>query len=564
MIEFSPPQHNNTVEMQGRKPYNEEKQGPHTDEAGTGGYHMNLYTAAQMGEADRRTIEERGVPSAELMENAARAVVREVRALPIPGPGFRDGPTAWITRDGREPTPEEQAEFWAMRRRSAVVYCGPGNNGGDGVAAARMLLEAGWRVKCVLVGEREKMTDGCLEMERRLSEAGGMLEEFGAGDWGEYVGYDVAVDALFGVGLRGELGPDAAQAARQMKQSGWVVAVDVPSGVRADTGEVMGAAVKADVTVTFSRGKPGLYVGQGAAHSGRVVIAGIGIPDDVYPEGKDCLAVLVGREDVSLPPRPANAHKGEFGKLFILAGSRGYTGAACLAAGAAVRGGAGLVTLAVPGDVYPIVAAKCCDEVMAQPWPEDDGELVERAKGCTAAVIGPGLGQGERAERLVLRLMKELRCPVILDADGLNIISRHIHVLDEREGPAILTPHDGEFARLSGCGLPIADRLGAARGFAQAHRCVLVLKGCRTVTASWVGPCAVNPTGNPGMAKGGSGDALAGLMGALAAQKLADAPLLAVWLHGRAGDLAAADKGEYGMTPSDLIEQIPYAMKELV
>ena len=146
---------------------------------------MNLYTAAQMGEADRRTIEERGVPSAELMENAARAVVREVRALPIPGPGFRDGPTAWITRDGREPTPDEQAEFWAMRRRSAVVYCGPGNNGGDGVAAARMLLEAGWRVKCVLVGEREKMTDGCLEMERRLSEAGGMLEEFGAGDWGE-------------------------------------------------------------------------------------------------------------------------------------------------------------------------------------------------------------------------------------------------------------------------------------------------------------------------------------------------------------------------------------------
>ena len=388
----------------------------------------------------------------------------------------------------------------------------------------------------------------------------------------------------------------AALAARMTRWgTGWVVAVDVPSGVRADTGEVMGAAVKADVTVTFSRGKPGLYVGQGAAHSGRVVIAGIGIPDDVYPEGKDCLAVLVGREDVSLPPRPANAHKGEFGKLFILAGSRGYTGAACLAAGAAVRGGAGLVTLAVPGDVYPIVAAKCCDEVMAQPWPEDDGELVERAKGCTAAVIGPGLGRGNgvaavvrhllgeihlpvvldadginavsahidgldgrRAERLVLRLMKELRCPVILDADGLNIISRHIHVLDEREGPAILTPHDGEFARLSGCGLPIADRLGAARGFAQAHRCVLVLKGCRTVTASWVGPCAVNPTGNPGMAKGGSGDALAGLMGALAA------PLLAVWLHGRAGDLAAADKGEYGMTPSDLIEQIPYAMKELV
>ncbi len=526
---------------------------------------MNLYTAAQMREIDRQAIQERGIPSTELMENAARALVREVRALPIPGPGFQqDGPAAYITRDGHLLTQEEQAEFWAMRRRSAIVWCGPGNNGGDGVAAARLLLEMGWRVKCVLVGEREKMTDDCLEMERRLSEAGGILEDFDPEDQEQYTGYDVAVDALFGVGLHSELRPDAALAARMTRWgTGWVVAADVPSGIHADTGDVMGTAVRADVTITFSRGKPGLFVGKGAVHSGRVAVADIGIPDDLYPED-ECRTMLVEQSDIHLPHRPVDGHKGDFGKVFILAGSRGYTGAAALCARAAVRGGAGLVTVSVPEDVYPIVAVKC-DEAMVRPWPEDDGELVEQAKGCDAVLIGPGLGQGERAERLVLTLMKELTCPVILDADGLNLISRHIDVLDERrEYSTILTPHDGEFARLSGCGLPIADRLGTARSFAEAHHCLLVLKGFRTIVSA-NGACTINPTGNPGMAKGGSGDALAGLMAALLARRgKPDEAITAVYLHGRAGDLAAEDKGEYGMTPSDLIEQIPYAIKELI
>ena len=234
---------------------------------------MDLYTAEQMREIDRKAIEERGIPSVELMENAARALVEEVRALPIPGPGFQDGPTAWFTADGHMPSAEEQAEFWAMRQRSVLVLCGPGNNGGDGVAAARMLLEAGWRVRCALVGPREKMTEDCLEMERRLISAGGFLEDFNPEDRGRDVGYDVAVDALFGVGLNSELRPDAATAVRRMATCGWVVSADVPSGIHADTGGVMGMAVRADVTVTFSRGKPGLYVGKGAVYSGRVVVA---------------------------------------------------------------------------------------------------------------------------------------------------------------------------------------------------------------------------------------------------------------------------------------------------
>lgn len=261
-----------------------------------------------------------------------------------------------------------------------------------------------------------------------------------------------------------------------------------------------------------------------------------------------------------LSRRKRDAHKGDFGKVFILAGSRGYTGAPCLAARAAVRSGAGLVTVAVRSDIYPIVAVKCCDEAMVWPVPDPYEALLEKAKAADVLLIGPGLGQGEEAEKRVLGLLRDITCPIILDADGLNILSRHIDVLDKRAHPTILTPHDGEFARLSGCELPIRDRLTAAQTFAEKHRCTLVLKGHRTITAEPGGRCSINTTGNPGMAQGGSGDALAGLMASLYAQ--GEEAASAVWLHGRAGDLAAAEKGERGMTVGDLIEAIPRAMKE--
>lgn len=261
-----------------------------------------------------------------------------------------------------------------------------------------------------------------------------------------------------------------------------------------------------------------------------------------------------------LARRRREAHKGDFGKVFILAGSRGFTGAPCMAARAAVRGGAGLVTVAVRPDIYPIVAAKCCDEAMVWPIPDSYEELLAKARSADIVLIGPGLGQSRWIERRVTRLLSDIACPIVLDADGLNILSRHIDVLDKRSVPTVLTPHEGEFARLSGCALPIGDRLSAARDFARRHHCTLALKGYRTVTADPDGRCRVNTTGNPGMARGGSGDALAGLMAALLAQ--GEEVSAAVWLHGRAGDLAAAEKGERGMTVGDLIEAIPYAMKE--
>ena len=269
---------------------------------------MELFTAAQMKEIDRIAIEERGIPSDVLMERAARALTEEVQKL----------------------------VGTSERQYSAVIFCGPGNNGGDGVAAARFLLEQGWSVKCVLVGRRETMSADCMEMERRLMETGGVLEAFEPECSERYLGLDVAVDALFGIGLNSPLRAEAEEAVRLMQMARWVVSADIPSGVHADTGEVMGQAVQANVTVTFSGGKPGLYAGKGALHAGRVVVADIGIPDDLMKNG---CGVLTAEPPV-LPRRKRDAHKGDFGKLFILAGSVGYTGAPVLAARAAVRSGA--------------------------------------------------------------------------------------------------------------------------------------------------------------------------------------------------------------------------------
>ena len=270
-----------------------------------------------------------------------------------------------------------------------------------------------------------------------------------------------------------------------------------------------------------------------------------------------------------LPRRPRQAHKGDFGRLLILAGSEGYTGAPVLAARAALRTGAGLVFLGVPRDIYPIVAVKC-DEAMPFPLPEDHRAILDRAAGCDAVLIGPGLGRRPETEQLVLELLEELEVPVVLDADGINALAGHIDVLDGRRAPTVLTPHEGEFARLTGCSLPIGDRLSAARDCAAAHRCTVVLKGHGTVTAAPDGRVWVNSTGGPGMAKGGSGDVLAGMTAALWGQRLLrrgedDLPRLAaaaVYYHGLAGDLCAGRFGEYAMLPGDMIEALPQVLKE--
>ncbi len=265
----------------------------------------------------------------------------------------------------------------------------------------------------------------------------------------------------------------------------------------------------------------------------------------------------------ALPKRPRNAHKGHFGRVYILAGSVGYTGAPVLAARAAVRTGSGLVFLGVPGEIWPVVAVKC-DEAMPSPLPQSLSELMERIGRCDALLVGPGMGRSVETDALVREVARRAQCPLVLDADGINALSGHIDVLDgRRDRLTILTPHEGEFAGLIGAAPRVERRTEDTAAFAREHRCVLVRKGHETVTAFPDGAVFINTTGNPGMAKGGSGDVLAGMILSLVGQGIAPehAVPAAVWLHGRAGDLCARDKGEYGMTPSDMVERIPDAMK---
>ena len=567
---------------------------------------LPLATAAQMKELDRRTIEEWGVPSLELMENAARAVADTVWELVHPKEDEFSprayGMSVVLTRKkgGAPPTDEEQRQMDEIREiveskntdptPRVAVFCGPGNNGGDGVAAARLIAEKGnCYVRAFFVGDRTKMTPDERAMEEKLLAAGGMLEDFTIdltdretaeatftfeqrkiSTWLSTC--DCVVDALFGIGLtRPVTGPF--QAAARLMNARTVVSCDIPSGVRADTGELLGEAVRAKVTVTFTRGKPGLYMGEGAAHAGEVRIVDIGIPHDLeFQMFRDLPRLEVANSPNSgLPRRPAEAHKGDFGKVFILAGSEGYTGAPVLAARAALRTGAGLVFLGVPRDIYPIVAVRC-DEAMPFPLPEDYDAILERARGCDVALIGPGLGRAAETEKLALSLLADLDIPVVLDADGINALAGHIDVLDKRSAPTVLTPHEGEFARLTGRALPVRDRLSAARDFAQEHGCILALKGHGTITAAPDGSAWVNATGNPGMAKGGSGDVLAGMIAALLGQKhlrkerregdnVPELAADAVYYHGAAGDVCAQRLGEYAMLPTDLIKAIPEVLR---
>ena len=504
-----------------------------------------LATSKQIKEIDRIAIQEWGIPSTTLMERAARGLLHEVADV-----------------DGD----------------SVVIFAGPGNNGGDGVALAGLLRKEGWQVRCFLVGDREKMTEDTREMERRFAELGGVLEQFDPEKEEQRMAAimaDAVVDAIFGVGLNAPLREPAASAVKVINQSiGLVVSADIPSGVEADTGRVFGDAVQADVTVTFTLAKPGLYAGKGSLCAGRVVVHDIGIPEEIVDAQKfDTYRITSGLVKDWLPRRPADGHKGTFGKVLVVGGSRGYTGAPVLAARGALRTGAGLVTVAVPQSVYGIAAVKC-DEAMVMPVKcREDGRLGEEsAKPLMGLMVkkdgillGPGMGHVGGTETLLCEVLPAVPYPFVVDADGINALAGHMYLLEERrKWPTVLTPHDGEFERMGG-DLSSGDRLGAARAFARKHGCILVLKGHNTIVAVPNGVCFINDNGNSGMAKGGSGDVLGGMILALLGQKMnpVRAAVCAVYLHGRAGDLAAEDKGEYGMLPSDLVEQIPYAIKEL-
>ncbi|HUE90369.1 MAG TPA: NAD(P)H-hydrate dehydratase [Vicinamibacterales bacterium] len=514
---------------------------------------MRILSAEQMREADRRTIEDLGIPSLVLMENAGRQVVAAMEAF-----------------------------FSDLAERQVAIICGKGSNGGDGFVVARTLHQRGIDVSVFVVGQVADIKGDArlnIEILGRLGLT--VVEIADEGQWelhfSEISDHELIVDALFGTGLKAALSGIYETVIADINGSAIpVVSIDVPSGMSADTHDLIGDCIDATVTVTLGAPKLPLILPPAEEKSGEVVIADIGIPAGIIDALDGPRVELLTREQIRalISPRAADVHKGDFGRVLIVAGSRGKTGAAILAAQGALKSGAGLVTIATPRSVLPIVAAHA-PEYMTEALDETvDGTVhfaaAEYVLGLPVDVIalGPGLGRGEGVTTFVRELIDKSETPLVLDADALNAFADEPSALAGREGrDVIITPHPGEMARLVGCTIDDvqADRLGIARDFATAHKLYVVLKGYRTLIATPDGKVFVNPTGSPGMASGGTGDVLTGMLAAWLAQLLdAEAACrLAVYLHGAAGELADADQGEVSMTAVDLVQQISEAVLEL-
>ncbi|MCA2977795.1 MAG: NAD(P)H-hydrate dehydratase [Myxococcaceae bacterium] len=482
---------------------------------------------------------ELGMPAAVLMENAGAAVARAALAL-------------------------------AASHGRFLVLCGPGNNGGDGLVAARHLHAAG-RVVFVEVLSDAASLGGEPARNHRSLEAAGVRCAPIAGALPVGPG-DVVIDALFGTGLSrapaGRFGEAVGRISAFRAAGAKVLSADLPSGLNGDSGVPFAPCVTADATCAFGFLKLGQALEPGASRCGAVELVDVGVPAAAHAVLSGPGVFVVEERDVQgrLAPRRVDGHKGTFGHVLVVAGSRGKTGAAALAAKAALRTGAGLVTVASrPEAVQPILqhAPEVMGVELASEGPlglADFNSILEAADGKQALVIGPGLARGPDTGRLLGALLEELTIPCVLDADALNALEGQVGLLDKARGELLLTPHPGEMGRLLGRPTAdvAADRVGLAREFAQAHSVVVLLKGARTVIAREDGAVFVNPTGNAGLATAGTGDVLSGMAGALLAQGLTteDAALVGAWAHGAAGDLAAQRRGLLGLVASDVIEHL--------
>ncbi len=509
---------------------------------------MKIVTAQQARNIDRRAARDFGLSGPVLMENAAAGVLAEMERFFDGLAGLRVG-----------------------------IICGKGNNGGDGLALARRLSIRGIVVRVALLasftalkGEARANLFTLRKMDVELAQnaSSRVIAEVVA--WS-----DIVVDAMLGAGLSGPLAGGYAFAAEQLNASGKpVVAVDIPTGINADTGEVLGTAVRAELTVTMAALKRGLVLYPGARYAGEVRVTDIGIPAEVLDKEKITVGFLTQETAGGLlHPRDRDAHKGSFGHLLVVAGSPGKTGAALLAARGALRVGTGLVSVATPYNLVPIVQAQL-SEAMCIPsaeslegtlGPGSDDELLKASGGMNACIIGPGLSTHAETIQVVRNLIQRLTIPLVIDADALNALVGSLDILKKAKAPVVMTPHPGEMARLLGAASTDVqkDRVGCAMAFAKKYKVTLALKGAGTVIATPDGRVFINSTGNPGMATGGTGDALTGMIGGLLAQGYTASPAacLSVYLHGRAGDLAAEEKGEMGMLAGDLIEKIPAALQ---
>lgn len=514
---------------------------------------MIVVTAAEMQAMDRKTIEEIGIPGRVLMENAGRGAARCFLEL------------IYTTGQGR-----------------VGVLAGQGNNGGDGFVIARCLAQRQVDVKVFLLATRDKVQGDAAANLHLLAALNVPVVEIPdaqsfAAQQGHMRHFHYWIDAIFGTGLntdvRGHF-KDVIQFINDRERP--VLAVDIPSGLNSDTGQVCGVCIRAAATATFGHLKIGHLVHPGADHCGRMALIDIGIPP-LVTAGVGARQHLITSALVKgwLPRRRTDTHKGHTGHLLVVAGATGKTGAAAMSATSALRTGAGLVTLAIPESLNAILETQVI-EAMTLPL-ADDGQgvlpaaafdaVAQAAGGKSCVALGPGMGTALTTRTLVHRMVKELQLPMVIDADGLNNLAGHLELLAQRGAATVLTPHPGEMARLTGQAIPAiqADRVAAVRALARQCRVHVILKGARSLVSDPEGRVWINPTGNTGMASGGMGDVLTGAVAGLLAQGLAaaEAAKVAVYLHGLAADLLCA-RMPWGFLATEVMDTLPAAIQRVI
>ena len=513
-----------------------------------------LVSAAWMQAADRHTIEQLGVPVLTLMERAGEGLARAT-----------------------------DSHVDLHRGDPILLVCGKGNNGGDGMVAARHFKALGGKVEVLLMGRARELQGAARTNWARLLKAKIARHEVAdeaalARHAHRFERAALVVDALLGTGARGPLTGVVAAACAALTESGApCVAADLPTGVDATTGEAQAGAVRADLTVTFAYPKFGHMLQPGRSHCGALEVVDIGIPVSALPEEARRFEVLTPLSAAALFPRRApTAHKGDVGRVRIVGGSPGMLGAPALAARAALRSGCGLATVCVPAGLYDALAPLLL-EATASLWSETPGRAhtaasladhAEELRGCDSLAVGPGLGRDPDAWELARGLVAASAAPVVLDADGLNAFEGRAQDLARRAAPLVLTPHVGELARLTKLAREEVERrrLELPSECAREWNAVVLLKGAPTVVAAPDGRVRVNPTGNAGMATGGSGDTLTGIVATLLARGLDpfDAASLGAYIHGYAGDLAADELGQESLVASDLVTFLPDAIQSLL
>jgi hydroxyethylthiazole kinase-like uncharacterized protein yjeF len=532
---------------------------------------MKIVTAEEMRLIDKKTIEEYGIPGVVLMERAGLAVASRIKEL--------------------------------FGRKKVLVVSGSGNNGGDGFVVARSLYKEGWDVKVFLTARPEDLKGDAL-LQYNIAIKFGVpvypAKELLTHHSSIITKHSIFVDALLGTGLSKNVTAMLSEAISLLNRSNIpIISVDIPSGISSDNGQIMGEAVRADYTVTFGLPKRGHVLYPGAKYSGKLFIEDIGFPEKLLISDKINVELLMKNiVSLLLPERQRYSHKGDYGHVLIVAGSRGKTGAAFMAAKACLRSGAGLVTIGVPESLADIFQSRVTEEMTLILPDKGDGTLSEKAsrvilnflnEKASVIAIGPGIGVSADTKKLMEILINHCTYPLIIDADGINSLRGQRVVFAKSKAPIILTPHPGEMSRLlnpspppftkgrdrlatrrqGGITIKIQDigkdRINVALSFAKKTGTYLVLKGVPTIIAAPDGKAYINSTGNPGMASAGTGDVLTGMIAGFLSQgiKLINASILGVFMHGLAGDIAASEKGEQSLIATDIIDKIPFAFHSL-